>query len=127
MLQIEEWFRRPQSKTDKRERPQRPVSTGDKPEEKRVAAPADAAVHKAPQAVSLAPEEAISLSESMAETEEIEQINERIGLDVADLIDLEKEDFLLKQIDEFREKARQLRYKKAIAKEFNRWMTLKRN
>ncbi len=108
MLQIEEWFRRPQSKTDKRERPQRPVSTGDKPEEKRVAAPADAAVHKAPQAVSLAPEEAISLSESMAETEEIEQINERIGLDVADLIDLEKEDFLLKQIDEFREKARQL-------------------
>ena len=44
----------------------------------------------------------------MAETEEIDQITEKIGLDVADMIDLEKEDFLLRQIDEFREKARQL-------------------
>jgi hypothetical protein len=45
---------------------------------------------------------------SMAETEELEQITEKIGLDVSDMIDMEKEDVLLKQIDEFREKAKQL-------------------
>ncbi len=55
-----------------------------------------------------APRQAVTLPDSVAETEEIDQITEKIGLDVADMIDLEKEDFLLRQIDEFREKARQL-------------------
>ena len=42
------------------------------------------------------------------ETDELEHISEQIGLDVSGMIDMEKEDFLLQQIDEFREKAKQL-------------------
>lgn len=42
------------------------------------------------------------------ESDELEHISEQIGLDVAGMIDMEKEDFLLQQIDEFREKAKQL-------------------
>lgn len=42
------------------------------------------------------------------ESDELEHISEQIGLDVAGMIDVEKEDFLLQQIDEFREKAKQL-------------------
>jgi hypothetical protein len=45
----------------------------------------------------------------MAETAAMEEITEQIGLDVTDMIDdMEKEDILLQQIDEFREKAKQL-------------------
>lgn len=42
------------------------------------------------------------------ESDELEHISEQIGLDVAGMIDMEKEDILLQQIDEFREKAKQL-------------------
>jgi len=54
------------------------------------------------------PQEQVSLQDSFAETDELEHISEKIGLDVSGMIDMEKEDFLLQQIDEFREKAKQL-------------------
>ena len=50
----------------------------------------------------------VSLQESMAETEELDHISEKIGMDVSEMMDMKKEDFLLQQIDEFREKAKQL-------------------
>lgn len=53
-------------------------------------------------------QQAVSLQDSVAESEELEHISEEIGKDVSGMIDTEKEDFLLRQIDEFREKAKQL-------------------
>ena len=53
-------------------------------------------------------QESVSLQDSVAETDELEHISEKIGQDVSGMIDMEKEDFLLQQIDEFREKAKQL-------------------
>ena len=50
----------------------------------------------------------VSLQDTVAESDELEHISEKIGLDVSGMIDMEKEDFLLQQIDEFREKAKQL-------------------
>ncbi|MBO5246083.1 MAG: hypothetical protein J6B28_02350 [Eubacterium sp.] len=50
----------------------------------------------------------VALQDSIAETDELDHISEKIGMDVSGMIDLEKEDFLLQQIDEFREKAKQL-------------------
>ena len=50
----------------------------------------------------------VVLQDSVAEAEELEHISEQIGQDVTDMIDMKKEDFLLQQIDEFREKAKQL-------------------
>lgn len=50
----------------------------------------------------------ISLQDTIAESDELEHVSKKIGLDVTDMIDMEKEDFLIRQIDEFREKARQL-------------------
>lgn len=50
----------------------------------------------------------ISLQDTIAEADELEHVSKKIGLDVTDMIDMEKEDFLIRQIDEFREKARQL-------------------
>ncbi len=193
MLQIEEWFRRPQRKMDRREKTERPTSAASRSEEayiqtaspapteasetadfaasvqpravqeafhaaaytsepsasQKAPQPAPAPEPSAPQKASqpapapepsaaqkafrpapetaaaaaptpepsaaqrvrqpqYAPRQAVTLPDSVAETEEIDQITEKIGLDVADMIDLEKEDFLLRQIDEFREKARQL-------------------
>ncbi len=48
------------------------------------------------------------LRDPVAETDELEHISQKIGMDVSDMIDLEKEDILIQQIDEFREKAKQL-------------------
>ncbi|MBO5154600.1 MAG: hypothetical protein J6C00_09675 [Eubacterium sp.] len=53
-------------------------------------------------------QEDVALQDSVAEAEELEHISEQIGQDVTDMIDMKKEDFLLQQIDEFREKAKQL-------------------
>lgn len=50
--------------------------------------------------------EPIALQDSVAETDELEHISQKIGMDVSDMI--EKEDVLIQQIDEFREKAKQL-------------------
>lgn len=50
----------------------------------------------------------IFLQDTIAEADELEHVSKKIGLDVTDMIDMEKEDFLIRQIDEFREKARQL-------------------
>lgn len=61
-----------------------------------------------PEAIPEAEQESVTLQDSVAETEELEQISEQIGQDVTDMIDMKKEDFLLQQIDEFREKAKQL-------------------
>ncbi len=44
----------------------------------------------------------------LPEADELEQITESIGMDVSDMVNNEKEDILIKQIDEFREKAKQL-------------------
>ena len=52
--------------------------------------------------------EEVLLQDSVTEAEELAYISEQIGQDVTDMIDLKKEDFLLQQIDEFREKAKQL-------------------
>ena len=51
---------------------------------------------------------AVSLQDSVTETDELEDISQKIGMDVADMIDMDKEDVLIQQIDEFREKAKQL-------------------
>ena len=51
---------------------------------------------------------AVSLQDSVTETDELEDISQKIGMDVADMIDMGKEDVLIQQIDEFREKAKQL-------------------
>ena len=53
-------------------------------------------------------QENVVLQESVVEADELEHISEQIGQDVTDMIDMKKEDFLLQQIDEFREKAKQL-------------------
>lgn len=181
MLQIEEWFRRPQRKADRREKTERPVYAASGPENSPVTAaqpkeepprqeslrevfaageaaplqkpfevpqpeavmPSSGSVRQEtvmpspgsagqetvmpspgparqeaapPQPVSEAGQKAVSLPDSVAETDEIDQITEKIGLDVSDMIDLEKEDFLLRQIDEFREKARQLQQLMATRK-----------
>ena len=50
----------------------------------------------------------VSLQDTVAESDEMEHITQKIGIDVSGMIDMEKEDFLLQQIDEFREKAKQL-------------------
>lgn len=50
----------------------------------------------------------VSLQDTVAESDEMEHITQKIGMDVSGMIDMEKEDFLLQQIDEFREKAKQL-------------------
>ena len=50
----------------------------------------------------------VVLQDSVVEADELEHISEQIGQDVTDMIDMKKEDFLLQQIDEFREKAKQL-------------------
>ncbi len=50
----------------------------------------------------------VSLQDSVSETDELEHISQKIGMDVADMIDMDKEDVLIQQIDEFREKAKQL-------------------
>lgn len=137
MLQIEEWFRRPQRKTGRRVASvQRPVTPTvhrseeiqtektdiyDQPEEKEISLdedwyfdePEDIVEAEEPEQSSVSEasaqaEPSVSLQDSVAETEELEHISEKIGLDVSDMIDMEKEDFLLQQIDEFREKAKQL-------------------
>lgn len=51
---------------------------------------------------------AVSLQDAVTETDELEDISQKIGMDVADMIDMDKEDVLIQQIDEFREKAKQL-------------------
>ena len=53
-------------------------------------------------------QENVVLQDSVVEADELEHISEQIGQDVTDMIDMKKEDFLLQQIDEFREKAKQL-------------------
>lgn len=60
------------------------------------------------EAIPEAEQGSVTLQDSVAETDELEQISEQIGQDVTDMIDMKKEDFLLQQIDEFREKAKQL-------------------
>lgn len=149
MLQIEEWFRRPQRKTERRVVPAAKTPAVHKTEERRTEPCLEVASEEAvteaakerkqqfeperaelPQMLALEeaeakvfaghilenvdepdifePEDAVSLQDSVAETDEIDQITERIGLDVSDMLDMEKEDILLQQIDEFREKAKQL-------------------
>lgn len=94
MLQIKELFRRPKRQTVRRAAP---------------------AVHMPDEAPSVpdGPEQSemhadVFLRDTIAETDQMEHISEKIGLDVAGMIDMEKEDFLIRQIDEFREKAKQL-------------------
>ena len=53
-------------------------------------------------------QEEISLQDAVAEANELDHITEKIGMDVSEMMDMKKEDFLLQQIDEFREKAKQL-------------------
>jgi hypothetical protein len=61
------------------------------------------------QARELQPEHPIAADSTDSMTDlEMEQISEKIGLDVTGMIDMEREDILLQQIDEFREKAKQL-------------------
>ena len=142
MLQIEEWFRRPQRKTERKaatvakpvtgtihrseesrlqasEKKETPamhvseetaaefavVSERPEPEEKEAVT-----VPENDAQVSLADdtEDMFEPEDSVAETDELDHISEKIGLDVSGMIDMEKEDILLQQIDEFREKAKQL-------------------
>lgn len=160
MLQIEEWFRRPQRKIEKRvvpvtkaaapavhkteekhaQVPKEPAvfdeerktvstlaETAEKPntapvltempeepkeseagEEPAVEVPAQKALDETGEPDIFEPEDTVLLQDSVAEADEIDQITERIGLDVSDMLDIEKEDILIQQIDEFREKAKQL-------------------
>ncbi len=115
MLQIEEWFRRPQRRVEKKaataEELARELTAGS------VQSVQPAMQEKKPEqvgsesekpVVSSESEPQIALQDTPAESEQLEQITQEIGVDVADMIDMEKEDFLLKQIDEFRDKAKQL-------------------
>lgn len=119
MLQIEEWFRRPQRRVERkaataeelareltgvRVQPVQPAVTEQVSEP--VAAQNEPEAEKKTESAAAEPQ--IALQDTPAETEELEQITQEIGVDVTDMIDMEKEDFLLKQIDEFRDKAKQL-------------------
>lgn len=53
-------------------------------------------------------EEPGQITEQTEKPEQITEQIEQIGQDVTDMVDMKKEDFLLQQIDEFREKAKQL-------------------
>lgn len=159
MLQIEEWFRRPQRRTDRKtasavkpmaaqvhrsqetaeafaavsktveskavepeavEPEEKHLTDTQKPEKQNLARTLQTSLADATEDM-FEPEEAVAcehradesqedvaLQDSVAEAEELEHISEQIGQDVTDMIDMKKEDFLLQQIDEFREKAKQL-------------------
>ncbi|MGN0336362.1 MAG: hypothetical protein ACI4EE_02560 [Lachnospiraceae bacterium] len=159
MLQIEEWFRRPQRRTERKtasamkpmaaqvhrsqetaeafaavsktveskaiepeavEPEEKHLTDTQKPEKQNMARTLQTPLADAPEDM-FEPEEAVfcehsedesqenvALQDSVAEAEELEHISEQIGQDVTDMIDMKKEDFLLQQIDEFREKAKQL-------------------
>ena len=159
MLQIEEWFRRPQRRTERKtasavkpmaaqvhrsqetaeafaavsktveskavepeavEPEEKHLTDTQKPEKQNLARTLQTPLADAPEDM-FEPEEAVfcehsedesqenvDLQDSVAEAEELEHISEQIGQDVTDMIDMKKEDFLLQQIDEFREKAKQL-------------------
>ena len=114
MIRIDGLFRRPRKRIYRPSgsairqtasaRPQAPVKETEQPE-------TEAALSDEP----------VALPESPAETDELEHISENIGMDVSDMIDMGKEDILIRQIDEFREKAKQLQQlmqlKEARAKE----------
>ena len=154
MLQIEEWFRRPLRRPERKKAPvtKPAAAVVHRSEEVRIQAPetgelsslADAVEEmfepediikseslseqetedtKEPEQTPAAEEDEgsvqtqeeseqaqgdVVLQDSVAEAEELEHISEQIGQDVTDMIDMKKEDFLLQQIDEFREKAKQL-------------------
>lgn len=158
MLQIEEWFRRPQRKTVARTiSAARPVKSAVKTESARSKMPEKTDVFEETakelavldtfeqpmesSSLSDAPEEMfeqedpmiampkyelekedeldaemedgpmqteITLQDAVAEAEELDHITEKIGMDVSEMIDMKNEDILLQQIDEFREKAKQL-------------------
>ena len=159
MLQIEEWFRRPQRRTERKtasamkpmaaqvhrsqetaeafaavsktveskaiepeavEPEEKHLTDTQKPEKQNMARTLQTPLADATEDM-FEPEEAVfcehsadesqedvALQDSVAEAEELEHISEQIGQDVTDMIDMKKEDFLLQQIDEFREKAKQL-------------------
>ena len=159
MLQIEEWFRRPQRRTERKtasavkpmaaqvhrsqetaeafaavsktveskavepeavEPEEKHLTDTQKPEKQNLARTLQTSLADATEDM-FEPEEAVAcehsedesqedvaLQDSVAEAEELEHISEQIGQDVTDMIDMKKEDFLLQQIDEFREKAKQL-------------------
>lgn len=159
MLQIEEWFRRPQRRTERKtasavkpmaaqvhrsqetaeafaavsktveskavepeavEPEEKHLTDTQKPEKQNLARTLQTSLADASEDM-FEPEEAVfcehsedesqedvALQDSVAEAEELEHISEQIGQDVTDMIDMKKEDFLLQQIDEFREKAKQL-------------------
>ena len=159
MLQIEEWFRRPQRRPERKAAPaakpvtatvhrsqetaeafaavsktveskavepeavepeEKHLTDTQKPEKQNLARTLQTPLADAPEDM-FEPEEAVfcehsedesqenvDLQDSVAEAEELEHISEQIGQDVTDMIDMKKEDFLLQQIDEFREKAKQL-------------------
>lgn len=145
MLQIEEWFRRPLRKTERKtasvtkpvadvihsaKEPQAEVKkkapvmcvleetaaefadvTEDmfEPEDTVLCEPEPEYTQKTQEIQeSEQTQDGVSLQDSVAEADELEHISEQIGQDVTDMIDMKKEDFLLQQIDEFREKAKQL-------------------
>lgn len=85
--------------------PEDDVQTALSDEQEDMFEPEDATVWKRREVQKQPP---VSLQDSVAESEELEHISEEIGKDVSGMIDTEKEDFLLRQIDEFREKAKQL-------------------
>lgn len=120
MLQIEEWFRRPQRKPErktvpitkpvavKREEvvtPKKDVKTSLEDCIEDIFEPEDSVTN---EKCAKEAQESVSLQDSVAEAEELEHISEEMGQDVSEMIDLNKEDLLLQQIDEFREKAKQL-------------------
>lgn len=116
MLQIEEWFRRPQRRIEKRPdtagrtaaKATQPTTAQELAQELTSAMPVQTQQTGMEQKNVPADEPQVALNDSVAESEKLEQITQEIGLDVADMIDMEKEDVLLKQIDEFRDKAKQL-------------------
>ena len=152
MLQIEEWFRRPLRRPERKAAPvTRPAAAAvhrsadvcekdacvQAPETVELSSLSDAAEEmfepedimksepvpepetedtKEPEQIPAAEEdegsvqaqENVVLQDSVVEADELEHISEQIGQDVTDMIDMKKEDFLLQQIDEFREKAKQL-------------------
>ena len=76
MLQIEEWFRRPQRRTERKTAP--------------AAKPVTAAVHRSQETADESQED-VALQDSVAEAEELEHISEQIGQDVTDMIDMKRE------------------------------------
>ena len=67
MLQIEEWFRRPQRRTERKTAP--------------AAKPVTAAVHRSQETADESQED-VALQDSVAEAEELEHISEQIGQEI---------------------------------------------